>query len=150
MRSVSGVVAAWVTSMVACGCVFVGMGCSGVAAAATDSHPTTKTYQVVTNEIVGKSADGKETEVYRFDPAVFVANQGDDVTIKIHGLKGHTHPVVLEGYGVRGVVERNQTLTLHVHADKPGMFRLICTTHADRAHEGPMEGYLVVVPNAKR
>lgn len=107
------------------------------------------TYQIVTNEIKAKQSDGTVVEVYRFDPGVFVVPQGTDVSLQIRGLKGHLHAVVLEGYDVRGVVRRNQTTTLHIHADKAGVYRLRCTTHADAAHEGPMEGYLVVLPSTR-
>ncbi|MCL6633062.1 MAG: hypothetical protein K6T63_10570 [Alicyclobacillus herbarius] len=130
--------------------VFSGMTSSiAWAAARADadakaSHPVV--YQVVTDEIRAKQADGSVKEVYRFDPGVYVVNQGDTVDLRIRGLKGHTHPVYLEHYNVQGVVQRNQVLSLQFHADKPGVFRLICTSHQDAAHEGPMEGYLVVVP----
>ena len=106
----------------------------------------TVTYQIVTNEIAAKQTDGSKVEVYRFDPGVWVVNEGDDVVLKIRGVKGHDHPVVLEGYQVNGVVHRNQTTDLRLKANKPGMFHLICTSHADAAHNGPMEGYLIVVP----
>jgi plastocyanin len=144
MHSIAGKATAWTMG------IFAAIVVSGVAnvGEAASAAATTEivTYQVVTNEIEAKAEDGTQREIYRFDPAVFVANQGDDVVLKIHGVKGHSHPVTLEGYGLHGVIERNQTLMLHVHADRPGMFRLICTTHADLAHEGPMEGYLIVVP----
>lgn len=103
-------------------------------------------YHIVTNEVSAKQKDGSEVEVYRFDPGVFVASQGDDVKLEIRGVKGHDHPVVLKGYGVSGTVHRNQTLDLHFRADKPGIFPLVCTLHPDAQHQGPMEGYLVVVP----
>lgn len=106
----------------------------------------TVTYQIVTNEIKAQQADGSKVEVYRFDPSVYVVRQGDQVNLKIHGLKGHNHPVLLEGYNLHDVVRRNQTVTLSFRADKVGTYRLICTAHANAAHEGPMEGYLVVVP----
>lgn len=103
-------------------------------------------YEIVTNEIAAKQANGTKVEVYRFDPGIFVVNQGDDVTLKLRGLKGQEHPVVLEDYNLSTVIHRNELTTLRFKATKPGMFRLICTAHADAAHEGPMEGYLVVVP----
>lgn len=115
-------------------------------AAETVTSPPTDTYQVLTTEVEAHLPDGTSTDVYRFDPGVFVARQGDTVVLKIHGVKGQSHPVVLEGYDVQGVVEKNQTLTLQIHADKPGLHRLVCTAHADMAHGGPMEGYLFVIP----
>lgn len=115
-------------------------------AAETPVSKTTDTYQILTNEIEAKQPDGTSTDLYRFDPGVYVANQGDEVVLKIHGVKGKAHPVVLEGYNVGGVVKKGQTLTLEFRADKPGLYRLICTAHPDLAHGGPMEGYLFVVP----
>jgi plastocyanin len=104
------------------------------------------TYNVVTDEVTAASAGGPSASVYRFAPAVYVVNQGDDVTLAIRGVKGHDHPVELEGYGLHAVVRRGQVTRLQFKADKAGIFRLICTAHADATHKGPMEGYLVVVP----
>ncbi|MCL6636724.1 MAG: cupredoxin domain-containing protein [Alicyclobacillus sp.] len=127
------------------------VGCSGLAAAALwlygpVASAATVSYQVVTNEISAKQPGGGKVEVYRFDPAVYVAMQGDDVELHLHGLKGHDHPVVLEGYNVNGVIHRGQETVLKFKADKPGFYRLVCTAHADAAHVGPMEGYLLVFP----
>lgn len=107
----------------------------------------TVTYQVVTNEITANQKNGDKTEVYRFDPAVYVVHQGDDVVLSIRGVKGHDHPISLEGYQIHDVVHRNEVTTVKFKADKAGFFRLICTAHADSSHEGPMEAYLVVTPN---
>lgn len=115
--------------------------------ATVTAHAQSVTYQIITNEVKAKQTNGSETEVYRFDPAVYVANEGDDVTLSIHGFKGHDHPVLLEGYNLRAMVHRNETTTLKFHATKPGFYRLVCTAHVDAAHEGPMEGYVVIVPS---
>lgn len=114
------------------------------------AHAAAATYEVVTNEIAAKQTDGSYVEVYRFDPGVFVVEEGDEVTLKLRGLKGQVHPVVLEGYHLKTVINRNEVATLHFRATKPGMFRLVCTAHADAAHEGPMEGYFIVMPHAGR
>lgn len=110
------------------------------------AQAATVTYQVVTNEIAAKQADGTTVEVYRFDPGVWVVQQGDQVALKIRGVKGHDHPILLEDYHLKTVVHRNQVTDMRFIATKPGMFRLLCTAHADAAHQGPMEGYLIVVP----
>lgn len=104
------------------------------------------TYQVVTDEIKADQGKGKVVEVYRFDPSVYVVNQGDDVTLRFRGVKGHDHPIELEGYHLKGVIHRNEVTTLNFKASKPGFYRLVCTAHADANHDGPMEAYLVVVP----
>jgi plastocyanin len=110
------------------------------------AEAATVQYQVVTNEIAAQQQDGTKVEVYRFDPAVYVAQQGDQVVMTFRGVKGHDHPIVLEGYDLRGVIHRNQVTTIKFKADKPGFFKLICTAHADAGHNGPMEAYLVVTP----
>lgn len=125
----------------------VAMTAVSIVALPTKAIANPVTYQVVTNEIAAKQGDGSSIEVYRFDPAVYVANQGDDVTLKFRGLKGHDHPIVLEGYNLQAVVRRNQTATLQFHAQKAGFFRLICTAHSDVAHNGPMEAYVVIIPS---
>lgn len=109
-------------------------------------HAENVKYELVTNEISAKQADGHKVEVYRFDPGVIAVQQGDNVTLRIRGVKGHDHPIVLEGYGVQGVVHRNQTTTLQFKATRAGVFQLICTAHPDEQHGGPMIGYLLVVP----
>ncbi len=111
------------------------------------AEAATVQYQIVTNEIAAKQKDGTKVEVYRFDPAVYVAQEGDDVVLTFRGVKGHDHPIVLEGYNLKNVIHRNQVTTLKFKADKPGFFKLICTAHPDASHEGPMEAYLVVTPN---
>lgn len=122
------------------------MTCAGVWAWPVNAHAQSVTYQIVTNEISAKQKDGSSREVYRFDPAIYVVQQGDDVVLNILGLKGHDHPVVLQGYDIHDVIHRNQETTLRFRANKAGYFRLICTAHADANHEGPMEAYLVVTP----
>jgi plastocyanin len=114
--------------------------------AAQRAEAATVQYQIVTNEIAAKQKDGQKVEVYRFDPAVYVAEEGDDVVLKFRGVKGHDHPIVLEGYDLKNVIHRNQVTTLKFKANKPGFFKLICTAHPDADHQGPMEAYLVVTP----
>ncbi|MCL6454912.1 MAG: hypothetical protein K6T78_14995 [Alicyclobacillus sp.] len=132
-------VAAW-----AVGCVTAAWVAGGMSV--PQAHAASVTYQILTNELKAKQ-DGAEHEVYRFDPAVYVVNQGDDVTLQIRGFKGHDHPVLLEDYNLRTVVHRNQVTTLHFQASLPGFHRLVCTEHLDAQHEGPMEAYLVVIPS---
>jgi plastocyanin len=107
----------------------------------------TVTYQVVTNEISAKQTNGSKVEVYRFDPAVYPVTQGDEVVLRIRGVKGHQHDIVLDKYNLKATVNRNETTEMRFRADKPGVYRLICLTHKDEFHEGPMEGYLVVIPS---
>jgi len=129
------------------------IGVTAVSAMAVTSAPTAHAdvvkYEMVTNEISAIQKDGSKVEVYRFDPGVVAVQQGDDVTLRIRGVKGHDHPIVLEGYGLQAVVHRNEVTTLHFQANRPGVFQLICTAHADEKHSGPMIGYILVVPKNK-
>jgi len=114
------------------------------------AYAATVTYQIVTNEIEAKQEDGTSVEAYRFDPAIYPVQQGDEVVLQIRGLKGHDHPIEIEGYNIKDVVRRNAVTSIRFKASKPGVYRVICTAHADAKHNGPMEGYLVVIPSAKK
>jgi len=117
-----------------------------MTAATPTAQAATVTYQIVTNEIAAKQPDNSMVKVYRFDPGVYVVMQGDLVNLNVRGLKGHDHPIVIEGYDIRGIVKRNATTNFSFVASRAGTFRIICTTHMDAAHEGPMEAYLIVLP----
>src|SRR5690348_9387288 len=83
----------------------------------------TVTYQVVTNEISAKQTDGSKVKVYRFDPAVYPVSLGDDVVLRIRGVKGHQHEIMLEKYNLKATVNRNETTEMRFRADKPGVYR---------------------------
>ncbi|GMA51704.1 hypothetical protein GCM10025857_30610 [Alicyclobacillus contaminans] len=138
----------WMQMRRAVGGALAVMAVTAAPRVAPTAHAAVDTYQVVTNEISAKQPGGGTVDVYRFDPAVYVAEQGDEVVLQFRGLKGHDHPIVLDGYNLHATVRRNERTTLRFIADKPGFFHLICTAHADAAHEGPMEAYLVVTPKS--
>jgi plastocyanin len=106
------------------------------------------TVSVVTNEIKWTSPDGKqEIEAYRWDPGYIVVKQGDSVVLEFYGVKGENHPFVIDGYNLKGTVERGKTQSVNFLADKPGTFQIRCLTHPDTSHHGPMVATLVVLPN---
>ncbi|MFC4769186.1 hypothetical protein [Effusibacillus consociatus] len=102
---------------------------------------------MVTNEIKWSSQDGKQMiEAYRWDPGFIVVNQGDRVVLEFYGVKGESHPFVIEGYNLKGHVGRGKIETVSFHADKPGTFQIRCLTHLDPKTHGPMVANLVVLP----
>ncbi len=80
-------------------------------------------------------------ETYRWDPGTIVVNQGDEVTLEIIGINGKEHPAALEGYNLTVNVKRGQVSRLTFKADKPGIFKLICSVH-----QPAMNADLVVLP----
>ena len=70
-----------------------------------------------------------ENSTYRFEPGLIVANQGDEVELKIWGVNGAKHTTTIEGYEKAFVVKRGELTTITFKADKPGIFRIICHDH---------------------
>lgn len=89
--------------------------------------------------------DGKEREVYRFDPGTVIIRKGERVRLHIHGFHGKEHHFVIRELNIRGKVEKGKTATVEFSADRPGTYRLICENHATLQTEGPMVAELVVV-----
>ncbi|HEY8341794.1 MAG TPA: cupredoxin domain-containing protein [Calditerricola sp.] len=103
------------------------------------------TFHIVTGEFKTRLPDGKEIEAYRWDPGTVVVRKGDRVTLHFHGVNGAKHPFEIRGYNVRGTVEKGKQTTVQFVADRAGTFEIVCLTHPDRAHHGPMVGYLHVL-----
>lgn len=80
-------------------------------------------------------------ETYRWLPGEITVVQGDEVTLEILGINGTSHPTVLEGYDLSFDVQRGKLTTVTFTADKPGIFRFVCSAHAPS-----MTGTLVVLP----
>jgi len=104
-----------------------------------------RTIQLVTGEFKSAGPDGKEIEAYRWDPGTVVVKKGELIKLSIYGVNGASHPFIIEGLGVKGEVKKGKETVVSFRADKPGTYRIICLTHPDIAHNGPMVGYIVVV-----
>jgi plastocyanin len=104
-----------------------------------------KTFYMVTEEFKGRY-QGKKLEAYRWDPGMIVVHQGDRVQLVIRGVSGKEHPFSIQGYNVRGNVRQGQITRVSFTANKPGTFQLICHTHPTAETNGPMIGYIVVLP----
>lgn len=99
---------------------------------------------IVTGEFESTMKDGKMIEAYRWDPGTIFLEQGEPVTLRIRAVSGDSHPFLIEGLDVRGQVDKGETKSFTFTPQKEGIYRLICLTHANAAHDGPMIAYLVV------
>ncbi|MFE5323461.1 cupredoxin domain-containing protein [Paenibacillus sp. NPDC056579] len=103
-----------------------------------------RTIQLVTGEFKSTGADGKEIEAYRWDPGTIYVKKGERINLSIYGVNGTSHPFIIDGLNVKGEVKKGKETVVSFRADKPGIYRIICLTHPDIAHNGPMVGYIVV------
>ncbi|WP_248928432.1 cupredoxin domain-containing protein [Paenibacillus hamazuiensis] len=103
-----------------------------------------RTVHLVTGEFGSKLPDGKEIEAYRWDPGTVYVRKGEKIHLSIYGVNGESHPFLIEGLNVRGEVRKGKETIVTFKAEKEGIYRIICLTHPDIAHNGPMVGYIVV------
>jgi len=113
-------------------------------AAVSGSVPGERTVHMVTGEFESTLPDGKEIEVYRWDPGTVYVRKGEQIKLSITGVNGESHPFIIEGLGLKGEVKKGEETVVSFKADKPGIYRIICLIHPDFAHGGPMIGYIVV------
>ena len=104
----------------------------------------TAVYHLVTGEFSSTGPDGRKIEVYRWDPGHIVVQRGQPVELKITGVNGGSHPFVIEGLGVRGIVRKGETTVVRFTAEHAGTYPIICLTHRDLEQNGPMVGYITV------
>ncbi|MGV2621084.1 cupredoxin domain-containing protein [Halobacillus sp. ACCC02827] len=116
-------------------------------AVATSTAPTNeepRVIQLVTGEFKTTTADGREVEAYRWDPGTIVVEKDEPFQLSMYGVNGEEHPFYIEGTDIKGVVEKGKETVVDLKFKKEGVYRLICTTHADKAASGPMIAYIVV------
>jgi plastocyanin len=99
---------------------------------------------MVTGEFKSKTKDGREIEAYRWDPGTIHVPEGEKVRFNIYGVNGEEHPFIIEGTKIKGVVKKGKETIFTARFDKEGIYRLICLTHGDIEHNGPMIAYIVV------
>jgi plastocyanin len=105
---------------------------------------TTRTIHMVTGEFNATSYDGKKIEAYRWDPGTVFVQQGETVELRITGVNGARHPFEIEKLNISGEVEQGKETVVSFTAKERGTYRMICLTHSDLAHDGPMIAYIVV------
>jgi heme/copper-type cytochrome/quinol oxidase subunit 2 len=103
-----------------------------------------RTIHIVTGEFKTTGNDGKPIEAYRWDPGTIHVKQGELIKLSIFGVNGASHPFIIDGLNIKGEVKKGQETVVTFQAEKPGTYRIICLTHPDIAHNGPMVGYIVV------
>lgn len=99
---------------------------------------------MVTGEYATTTKEGKELEVYRWDPGTIFVKEGELIELRILGVNGERHPFEIEGLNIRGEVLKGKETVVTFRADQEGIYRIVCPTHHDPAHGGPMVGYLIV------
>ncbi|WP_110114761.1 cupredoxin domain-containing protein [Bacillus sp. CGMCC 1.16541] len=126
------------------GCVSWYVSDTDVALTNTQPNQQKLVINLVTGEFSSKTEDGQEIESYRWDPGTIMIPKGEEVALSIYGVNGKEHPFFIEGTDYKGVVKKGEETVLQVTFDKPGIYRLICTTHARIEDNGPMIAYLIV------
>jgi len=116
----------------------------GAIQAVSGTAEQTRMIHLVTGEFKTTLPDGTELEAYRWDPGTIYVNKGERIELHILGINGDSHPFFIEGLNVRGEVKKGRETTVTFTADKEGIYRIICLSHPDRNHNGPMIGYIVV------
>lgn len=99
---------------------------------------------MVTSEFKSTTADGKEIEAYRWDPGTVVVEKDEKVKLVLYGVNGESHPFYIEGTTIKGEIRKGKETVVNFQAAKEGTYRIICLTHMDKDHGGPMIGYIVV------
>lgn len=99
---------------------------------------------IITTEFESETEDGKEIEVYRWDPGTIFVPKGKEVTLSFYGVKGKEHPFFIEGTDVKGKVKKGEETRYKVRFDEEGIYRIVCTTHPTIEKNGPMISYIVV------
>ncbi|WP_040949942.1 cupredoxin domain-containing protein [Gorillibacterium massiliense] len=99
---------------------------------------------LVTGEFESTMDNGKMIEAYRWDPSTIPVEKGETITLRIRGISGGNHPFIIEGLGVSGTVEKGKTSSYTFTPTKKGVYRMVCMSHEDAVHDGPMVAYLIV------
>lgn len=99
---------------------------------------------MVTVEYQSTMKDGKKIEVYRWDPGQINIEKGEKVNLYISGINGEEHPFLIEGTNIKGTVKKGEETMVTLQFDEKGTYRLICETHGDRNHNGPMIADIIV------
>ncbi|MNI30403.1 hypothetical protein D3C73_842500 [compost metagenome] len=116
----------------------------GIMPTFAESEAAGRTIHMVTGEFKTTTTDGKEIEAYRWDPGTISVQKGEKINLSIWGVNGESHPFIIEGLNIKGEVKKGKETIVSFTPTKEGTYRIICLTHPDKAHNGPMIGYIVV------
>jgi plastocyanin len=115
-----------------------------IISATESSDEEIRKIHMVTGEFTATTAEGKEIEVYRFDPGTIFLKKGEKVLLKIFGVNGTEHPFIIEGTDIQGTVEKGKETVIPLQFENEGTYRLVCISHLDYSKNGPMIAYIVV------
>lgn len=102
----------------------------GSAEVAKEPYPTAPLPEGGGYELIPPDATGKwATETYRFDSAVVVACEGEQVTMNIFGVNAAYHDITMPEYKLNFRVSRGQLSTVSFLAKRAGIFPIVCLTH---------------------
>lgn len=99
---------------------------------------------MVTGEFKSKTDKGTVIESYRWDPGTIFLEKEEKVNLVVYGVNGSEHPFMIEGTDIKGTVKKGEETIVPLKFDKEGTYRLICFTHSNKNHNGPMIAYIVV------
>ncbi len=130
-------------------CIFLGFGTwymvkPEVVETIGTASAEKKVINMVTGELKSTMDNGEEIEAYRWDPGTIYIPHDKPVELSIFGVNGKEHPFYIEGTNIKGTVKKGEETILQLHFKKEGIYRLICKTHPDIGHNGPMIAYIVV------
>ncbi len=109
------------------------------------SSQQTKEFYIITTEYKTTLENGKEMEVYRWNPGNIIVNKGDRVTLRIIGVHGKAHPFIIKGLNVNGEVTKGGETTVRFVAEEAGVYPMICLVHNTIENHGPMIAYIHVL-----
>lgn len=109
-----------------------------------NSEEDIREIHMVTGEYKTKMPDGREVEVYRWDPGTIFLEPGEKVNLSILGVMGSEHPFYIEGTDIKGKVKKGEETVVPLQFDKKGTYELICDTHSHHGNAGQMIAYIVV------
>lgn len=76
------------------------------------------------------NAEGRwEIAAYIWSAPQIHVTEGDEVTLDFVGINGAAHPTTIEGYDQAFTLQRGQVKSVTFTAGKPGVFKIICTSH---------------------
>ncbi|WP_438444532.1 cupredoxin domain-containing protein [Gorillibacterium sp. sgz5001074] len=99
---------------------------------------------MVTGEFESTTADGRKIEAYGWNPGTVFVEKDEKVKLVLYGVNGESHPFYIEGTTIKGEVRKGKETVVPFQSSKEGTYRIICLTHMDKDHSGPMIGYIVV------
>ncbi len=102
----------------------------GSAEVAKEPYPTKPLPEGGGYELIAPDAAGKwNVETYRFDSAVVVACEGEQITLNIFGVNAAYHDITIAGFKQNFRVSRGQLSTVSFLAKKAGIYPIVCLTH---------------------